>query len=142
MHPCASASIPFSVIKWHQEMLISKIFYKKKRIKIRFFKSKEISGKRAWLLTGHPSDKAFMDKSVINEHDSNEIAVNLGQFLLNGSIAASVIFLHSVRSKCSILWQCCASVRIDWSPTLWHPFSDKYLRNPPQRCEMFSMTGP
>lgn len=64
-------------------------------------------------LTGHPSDKAFIDKSVISEHDSSEIAVNLGQCLLNGSIAASVIFLHSVKSKCSMLWQCCAKVRID-----------------------------
>jgi len=50
---------------------------------------------------------------VISEHDSSEIAVNLGQCLLNGSIAASVIFLHSVKSKCSMLWQCCAKVRID-----------------------------
>lgn len=79
---------------------------------------------------------------MICEQDSREIAANLGQFLLNGSVAESVIFLHSVKSKCSIFRQCCASVRMDLSPTLWHPLSDRYFRNPPQRWEIFSITGP
>lgn len=57
-------------------------------------------------LTGHPSDNDFSDKSEICEHDSSEMLVNLLQCLLSGSVAASVIFLHSVRSKCSMLWQC------------------------------------
>lgn len=41
-----------------------------------------------------------------------------------------------------MLWQCSASVRIDWSPTDRHPFKDSCLRKPPQRREIFSMTGP
>lgn len=57
-------------------------------------------------ITGHPSDNAFNDKSDICEHDSRKIADNLKQCLLNGSSAASVIFLHSVKSKYSMLWQC------------------------------------
>lgn len=58
------------------------------------------------MLTGHPSDNDFNDKSVIWEHDSSEIAANFEQCLLSGSVAESEIFLHSAKSKCSMLWQC------------------------------------
>lgn len=139
LHPRASASMPFSVIRWHHETLISKIFCCA-TIKRKLLDTWSI--KTVLSLTGHPSDKDFSDKSDICEHDSSETLVSLLQCLLSGSVAASVIFLHSVKSKCSILWQCWARVRIDWSPTLWHPLSDKYFKKPPQRCEIFSITGP
>jgi hypothetical protein len=58
------------------------------------------------VLTGHPSDKDFSDKSDMCEHDSSEMLDNLLQCLLSGTVAASEIFLHSAKSKCSMLWQC------------------------------------
>lgn len=137
LQPRARASTPFSVIKWHHETFISKIFCEYRRFVL---KNHHVHFVR--MLTGHPSESDFNDKSVIWEHDSSEIAANFEQCLLSGSVAASEILLHSVKSKCSMLWQCWANVLIDWSPTLWHPLSDKYFRKPPHRCEMFSITGP
>lgn len=99
LQPRARASTPFSVIKLHHETLISKIFCEKSYIKKIFTFLKD-------MLTGHPSDKDFNDKSVIWEHDSKEMTANFGQCLLSGSVAASEIFLQSVKSKCSMLWQC------------------------------------
>lgn len=35
-----------------------------------------------------------------------------------------------------------SSYRIDWSTTDWHPLNDRYFKNPPHLCEIFSITGP
>lgn len=68
--------------------------------------------------------------------------VNLLQCLLIACVDTSVTFLQSDKSKRSILWQCCANVLSDWSPTDWQPLSDRNFKKPPHRWEIFSITGP
>lgn len=61
-------------------------------------------------LTGQPSDIYFKLSSVILEHDCKLIAANLTQFLLIDCVDISVIFLHSDKSKFSMLGQWNANV--------------------------------
>lgn len=56
-------------------------------------------------LTGQPSDIYLRLLSVMFEQESRLMAVSLLQYLLMSVIELSVIFLHSDRSRCSMLWQ-------------------------------------
>lgn len=141
--PRANASTPFSVIWWHHDTFISTKFYKEKQTNERKINKTNHQTLQFRLShTGQPSDIAFKLISDILTHDSKLIEFNLLQCRLSACVDESVIILQSDKSKCSILWQCCASVRIDWSSTERQPLNDNDFKNPPHFNEMFSITGP
>lgn len=129
---------PFSLMRSHQDMLI-------------------------WKRLGHPSARAFSERSLIAEHDPKSNFCNLEQYLLSPihvlkakwdvdsllwlSSAAfqaylSEIFLHLLRFKSSILLHCWAKVMRELSPIDWQPRRLNLFRNPPHLLDIFSITGP
>lgn len=116
-HPLASASTPLSVSSSHHERLM-------------------------WVSSGQPAARSFRDMSVISGHESRFSRWSLGQWLLRAAHVASEILLHWLRLSSSILGHDWARARIELLPMLWHPLSESCLRNPPQRLEIFSITGP
>lgn len=115
--PLASASTPLSVSSSHHERLM-------------------------WVSSGQPAARSFRDMSVISGHESRFSRWSLGQWLLRAAHVASEILLHWLRLSSSIFGHDWARVRIELLPMLWHPLSESCLRNPPQRLEIFSITGP
>jgi len=91
---------------------------------------------------GQPAARSFRDMSVISGHESRFSRCSLEQWLLRAAQVASEILLHWLRLSSSILGHDWARVRIELLPMLWHPLSESCLRNPPQRLEIFSITGP
>ena len=116
-HPRANASTPLSVSNSHQDRLMC-------------------------VRSGQPSEISLSAKSVISGHESKFSRCNFGQWLLRAAHVASEIFLHWLRLSSSIFGHDCARVRIEMLPILWHPRSDNWRRKPPQRLEIFSITGP
>lgn len=95
-----------------------------------------------WVSSRQPAARSFRDMSVISGHESKLSRCSLEQWLLRAAQVASEILLHWLRLSSSILGHDWAKVRIELLPMLWHPFSESCLRNPPQRLEIFSITGP